>query len=79
MEDNRNILSQTVLCMTKACGILENSSENCREEEYMTNSRFTSNVDYMTPNMAIMKLKQQNLKMVYPTMFVYDTLPQVQS
>jgi hypothetical protein len=53
--------------MTKACGILENSSENCRQEEYMTNSGFTSNVDYTTPNMAIMKQKQHNLKMVYPT------------
>jgi predicted metalloendopeptidase len=40
---------------------------------------FTSNVQYMTPNMAIMKLKQHNLKVVYPTVFVYDTLQQVQS
>jgi len=47
--------------------------EHCREEEYM-NSGFTSNVHYMTPSMAIMKLKQHNLKMVYLTVFVYDTL-----
>ena len=36
--------------------------EHCREEEYMMNSGFTSNVHYMTPSMEIMKLKHYNLK-----------------
>jgi D-arabinose 5-phosphate isomerase GutQ len=39
-------------------------TEHCREEEYMMNSEFTTNVHYMTPSMAIMKLKHHNLKMV---------------